>query len=125
MSEGRGDREKKSVTRILAVAAMALAVMVSAQPAAAEQAAGKVYRIGYLTAGSAKAFRQRMAAFRQGLKALGYVEGRNIVIEARYAAGKRKRLPALAAELVGLKVDLIVTHGGTSTRLAANRPVTP
>ena len=43
--------------------------------------AGKVYRIGYLTAGSAKAFRHRLAAFRQGLKALGYVEGRNIVME--------------------------------------------
>ena len=119
MSEGRGDREKKTMNRRLAVAAMAFAVVVFAQPVSAQQQAGKVYRIGYLTAGSAKAFRQRMAAFRQGLKALGYVEGQNIFIEARYAAGKRKRLPAMAAELVGLEVDLIVTHGGTSTRLAA------
>ena len=51
----------------------------------------------------------RIEAFRQGLRELGYVEGKNIVIEWRYAEGKLDRLPALAAELVQLKVDLIVT----------------
>ena len=53
----------------------------------------------------------RTEAFRQGLRELGYVEGKNIVIEWRYAEGKLDRLPALAAELVGLKVDVIVTGG--------------
>lgn len=110
------------------IAGLAVAIFAAPLPAHA-QPAGKMYRIGYLTAGSAKAFKQRMDAFRQGLAALGYVEGRNIVIEARYAAGRRKRLPALAAELAGLKPDVIVTNGGTSTRLAdraakaAGRPI--
>ncbi len=59
-----------------------------------------------------------MTAFRQGLRKLGYSEGKNIVIEERYAAGRRKRLPDLAAELVGLNVDVMVTNGHTATRLA-------
>ena len=57
-------------------------------------------------------------AFRQGLRELGYVEGKNIVIEWRYAEGKLDRLPALAAELVRLKVDVIVTAGRIATRAA-------
>jgi putative ABC transport system substrate-binding protein len=57
-------------------------------------------------------------AFRQGLRELKYVEGKNIVIEERYAEGKAERLPALAAELVGLKVDVIVSGGSTPTRAA-------
>ena len=57
-------------------------------------------------------------AFRQGLRELGYVEGKNIVIESRYADGKLDRLPALAAELVRLKVDVIVTGGRAVTRAA-------
>ncbi len=62
--------------------------------------------------------RGRHEAFRQGLRELGYVEGKNIVIEYRYAEGKLDRLPALAAELVRLKVDIIVTAGPTPTRAA-------
>ena len=60
----------------------------------------------------------RIEAFRQGLRELGYVEGKNIVIEYRYAEGNLDRLPALAAELVRLKVDVIVTGGGPNTRAA-------
>ncbi len=60
----------------------------------------------------------RTEAFRQGLRELGYVEGKNIVIEWRSAEGKLDRLPALAAELVRLKVDVIVTGGPTATRAA-------
>ena len=56
-------------------------------------------------------YRGPLEAFRQGLRELGYVEGKNIVIECRYAEGKPDRLPALAAELVRLKVDIIVTGG--------------
>ena len=71
----------------------------------------KVPRIGYLTAGSPSTNAARTEAFRQGLRELGYVEGKNIVIEWRYAEGKFDRLPALAAELVRLKVDVIVSGG--------------
>ena len=78
----------------------------------------KVPRIGYLSAASPSANAARIEAFRQGLRELGYVEGKNIVIEWRYAEGKLDRLPALAAELVRLKVDIIVTAGPTATRAA-------
>jgi putative ABC transport system substrate-binding protein len=84
-----------------------------AAPLAAEaQPAGKVVRIGYLTIDLAAAS-QTTEAFRRGLRNLGYVEGRNVMIEYRDAEGKSQRLPALAAELVTLKVDVIVTAGGT------------
>ena len=65
----------------------------------------------------------RIEAFRQGLRELGYVEGKNIVIEWRYAEGKLDRLPALAAELVRLKVDIIVSGGATATRAAKEATV--
>jgi putative ABC transport system substrate-binding protein len=73
--------------------------------------------IGILGAGSAKN-NDRTEAFFQGMRELGYVEGKNIVFEKRYAEGKRDRLPALAAELVRLKVDLIVAGGANATRAA-------
>ena len=84
----------------------------------------KIPRIGYLGATSPSANSARIEAFRQGLRELGYVEGKNIVIEWRYAEGKLDRLPALAAELVRLKVDVIVTAGPTATRAAKEATVT-
>ena len=78
----------------------------------------KVPRIGYLSAVSPSANLARREAFRQGLRELGYVEGKNILIEYRYAEGKFDRLPALAAELVRLKVDVIVTAAPLPTRSA-------
>ena len=78
----------------------------------------KVPRIGYLTGATPDGQSARIEAFRQGLRELGYVEGKNIVIEYRYAELKSDRLPALAAELVRLKVDAIVTGGGGITRAA-------
>jgi putative tryptophan/tyrosine transport system substrate-binding protein len=78
----------------------------------------KIPRIGYLTGGPPAAMVARTEAFRQGLRDLGYVEGKNIVIEWRYAEAKPERLPALAAELVQLKVDVIVTGGEAATRPA-------
>src|SRR5207253_8121577 len=66
----------------------------------------------------------RSEAFRQGLRELGYVEGKNIVIEWRYAEGKLDSLPALAAQLVRLKVDVIVTGGSIITRAAKEATVT-
>ena len=78
----------------------------------------KVPRIGYLTADSLSASSTRTEAFRQGLRELGYIEGKNIVVEWRSADGKLDRLLTLAAELVRLKVDVIVTGGSGSTRPA-------
>ena len=84
-----------------------------AAPLAAEaQQTAKAARIGYLSPNLAASPHLRVA-FRQGMRDLGYVEGRNVVIEFRDAERKTERLPALAAELVALKVDVIVTEGGT------------
>jgi len=87
-----------------------LAVSLLAAPGAAEaRPAGKVYRVGILTAGSVTANPGVLDAFRQGLRELGYVEGQNIVIEYRSAEGRFDRRSDLAAELVRLKVDVIVS----------------
>src|SRR5215471_17880087 len=78
----------------------------------------KVPRVGWLFSVSASSAADRVEAFRQGLRELGYVEGKNIVIEYRYAESKLDRLPALAAELVRLKVEVIVTGGANATEAA-------
>jgi putative ABC transport system substrate-binding protein len=78
----------------------------------------KVSRIGFLGAASATSQASRLDAFRQGLRDLGYVEGKSIIIEYRDAEGKFERLPKLAAELVGLKVDIIVTQGSPAAEAA-------
>jgi putative ABC transport system substrate-binding protein len=85
----------------------------------AQQPAG-IPRIGILSPVSGSVFPARVEAFRQRLRQLGYVEGKNILIEYRYAEGKRERVPDLAAELVRLKVDIIVTIGPGPT-LAAKK----
>jgi len=90
-----------------------------AAPLAVEaQVAGKVYRIGVLEVVAVTSNTTNLAAFRQGLRELGYVEGQNFVIEYRSADGRAERFPDLAAELVRLKVDVIVTRG-TPAALAA------
>jgi putative ABC transport system substrate-binding protein len=86
-------------------------------PADAQQAT-KVPRIGFLTAGSPSTIPTRIEAFRQGLRELGYVEDKNIVIEWRFGEGKPDRLPALVTELVRLKVDVILSAGAAVTRPA-------
>src|SRR5919108_1158516 len=75
----------------------------------------KVYRIGYLSASDAATEAPRSDGIQLALRELGYVEGQNIATEYRYAEGKQERLFELAAELVRLKVDVIVTAGGTYT----------
>jgi len=82
------------------------------------QQAKKIPRIGILHGAAASSVADRGEAFRQGLHELGYVEGKNIFIEYRYAEGKSDRLPVLAAELVRLKVDIFVTTGPIVTRAA-------
>ena len=91
-------------------------VLLITAPLAGAQQAKKVPRIAYLAASAASANAGRLQAFRQGLREMGYVEGENIVIEDRYAEGNFDRLPALAAELVRLKVDVIITAGPPVTR---------
>ena len=86
-------------------------------PARAQQPT-KIPRIGYLSGTSPSTSSARREAFRQGLRELGYVEGKNIIIEWRYAEGKLDRLPALAAELLRLKVDIIISAGLGPTRAA-------
>jgi ABC-type uncharacterized transport system substrate-binding protein len=95
---------------------LATLLLTTAPPVEAQQP-GKIPRIGYLAASSATD-QARIDAFRHGLRELGYEEGKNIVIEHRYAEGKRDRLPALAAELVRLKVDVIFTGGANATHAA-------
>jgi ABC-type uncharacterized transport system substrate-binding protein len=97
---------------LVVVVLLAVAVIAEAQQPK------KVPRIGYLTATSLSAVADRTEAFRDGLRELGYVEGKNIVIEWRSAEGNSDRQRALAAELVRLKVDLIVSGGSSSTRFA-------
>jgi putative tryptophan/tyrosine transport system substrate-binding protein len=104
---------KKKLT-VLTLCAMLFALCL---PAAAQQPK-KIPRIGYLNITSPSASNLRAEAFRQGLRELGYAEGKNIVMEYRSAEGTLDRLPALAAELVRLKVDVIVTGGPGSTRAA-------
>jgi putative ABC transport system substrate-binding protein len=79
----------------------------------------KVSRIGYLSSQGSASDSARSEALRQALRALGYIEGQNIASEYRYAEGKQDRLPALAAELVRLKVDIIVVAGADNTIRAA------
>ncbi len=104
---------KKKIT-VLTLCATLLALCFSADA----QQTTKVPRIGYLTGATPVGQAARVEAFRQGLRELGYIEGKNIVVEYRYAEEKLDRLPALATELVRLKVDVIVTGGSGNTRAA-------
>jgi putative ABC transport system substrate-binding protein len=96
---------------------LATALLTTASLAAAQQST-RMPRIGFLVATNPSVTSARIEAFHQGLRALGYVEGTSIVIEFRFAEGKLARVPALAAELVSLNVDVIVTGGATDTRAA-------
>jgi putative tryptophan/tyrosine transport system substrate-binding protein len=103
---------------LFAGALLAVAVIVEAQQPK------KVPRIGLLSTVSSSSIASRIEAFRQGLRELGYIEGKSVVIEYRWAEGKLDRLPALVAELVRLKVDVIVSAGPLPTRAAKEATVT-
>jgi putative ABC transport system substrate-binding protein len=109
---------RKRVTR-LALSLVGTMLLALCLPAGAQQPA-KVYRIGTLDNSSPSGRTQLWEAFRQGLRELGYIEGKNIALQQRWAEGNRDRLPVLAAELVHLKVDVIVT-AATSPALAAKK----
>ncbi len=104
---------------VTAILLVALGLSVVGMPHTAEaQQTGKVYRIGILEAIPAARNAANLDALRNGLRDLGYVEGRNLVIEYRSADGRAERFPDLASELVRLKVDLIVTRGTPAARAA-------
>ena len=89
-------------------------------PVSRAQQPGKMPRIGVLLSGSASRDTQRIQAFQQGLRELGHVEGKNILIEYRYAEGKPEKLPELVAELIHLNVDILVTDTSNATEAAKN-----
>ena len=102
----------------LLAAAPRFAALTHAQPP------GKVYRVGVLGSTSPTAHGAFVDAFREGLRERGYVEGKNVSLEYRWAAGDYTRLPALAAELVRMNVDLILTHGTPGGRAAREATTT-
>jgi ABC-type uncharacterized transport system substrate-binding protein len=96
--------------------------LVITQSVAQAELAAKMYRIGFLLGATEESVASLFNALEEGLRDLGYFEGRNLIFERRYAGGKMERLPELAAELVRLKVDVIVT--GTNLHVAAARRAT-
>ena len=93
-----------------------LAGVLLAAPLVAEaQQARRIARIGYLSGAVPAAVAPQVEAFRQGLRELGYVEGKTVVLEVRYSEGRTERIPDLARELVGLKMDVIVTGNDAAT----------
>ena len=108
--------------KLVGIVAIALTFAFGGAVAHAQPA--KVVRIGFLGPTSAASNADRMEALRAGLRELGYLEGKNLVIESRWAEGKFDRLPELAAELVHLNVDVILTAGTPGIRAAKNATTT-
>jgi putative ABC transport system substrate-binding protein len=106
--------------RRIGLAVVLVLSLTLAPHAAGAQQAGKAWRIGFLSPYSADLDKNWRAALQQGLRDLGYVEGKNIIIEHRHAEGRLERLPELSAELVRLKTDLFVVHGSAAISAAAN-----
>ncbi len=98
---------------------LATAIQIS-DPTAHAQQAGKIFRIGFLDPSTASGSAGLLEVFRQEMRKLGWIEGKNITIEYRFAEHKRERVPELAADLVRRKVDLIVV-AGTPSALAAKK----
>jgi len=109
--------DRRTFVSVAAGALLAKAFPANAQPAT-------VHRIGFLGSESASNQAKRLEALRAGLRDYGYVEGKNIVIEVRWAEGNYDRLPALAAELVGLKVAVVVTSGAKANIAMARATTT-
>jgi putative tryptophan/tyrosine transport system substrate-binding protein len=118
--EARG--EKKNMKKRITLWLLATLFLANVSLAAAQQA-GKVFRIGFLDSSTAAGSAVLLEAFWQEMRKLGWIEGKNITIEYRFAEQKSERLPELAADLVRLNVDLIVTTGGPQA-LAAKKATT-
>jgi putative ABC transport system substrate-binding protein len=104
---------------LCATTALAISLL-SVQLASQAQQPTRVPRIGYLTYSGGDSLKSQLAAFKQGLREIGYVEGKDIIIEHRAAEGESARLPAFAAELVRLEVDILVTGGTPAAHAAKN-----
>jgi ABC-type uncharacterized transport system substrate-binding protein len=104
--------------RLIGLAVVLAVSLTLAPPVVEAQRVANMYRVGLVVPGSASG--GRTEAFRQGLRVLGYVEGQNIVIEVRYADGRADRLPNLVAELVNLKVDVLVIEGNAGINAGRN-----
>jgi putative tryptophan/tyrosine transport system substrate-binding protein len=122
---GQQERDMRTLRRICAnlrtifrVLTLVACVLFAVQPAAAVDAVGRVYKLGFLGQTSSADLTRQIDALRQGLRDLGYEEGRNLIIEYRWAERRLERLPSLATQLVELKVDVIVTHGSAGSRAA-------
>lgn len=113
-------KRREFITLLGGATAPALLWPLAARP----QPTGKVARIGFLGSATAVGSAKSVEAFRTGLRDLGYVEGKNIVIEFQWAEGKYERLPALLAELVRRHVDVLVVHGTPGTRAAKSATTT-
>jgi ABC-type uncharacterized transport system substrate-binding protein len=116
-------REGEMNKRNLGSFALGVMLIALGFPAEAQQT-GKVFRIGFLDPTTASGMAGLLEAFREGLSKLGWIEGKNITIEYRFAERKLERLPEIAAELVRLKVDLIVATGGPPARAAKKATTT-
>src|SRR5262249_43045181 len=102
---GKGRDMNKKLAWLVTILLLAAGTFAEAQQT------GKIFRIGFLTGTRQAASNPNFEAFRQGLREFGYIEGKNIIIEYRGSADELGRIPDLAAELVGLEVDIIVTTG--------------
>src|SRR5215813_15390850 len=107
-------------SRALIIAALLLAIATAGPPADAQQTS-RLARIGLLFQATPTATAHLSEAFRQGMRDLGYVEGKSFVLELRYGEGRPERLPELARELVGLKLDVIVVPGADLATAAVKR----
>jgi putative ABC transport system substrate-binding protein len=117
--EGKSKSERKGeVMKKMFMFVSVIALLVGGRAIAEAQQPHKIASIGYLSEGSASAQSRRINVFRQSLRELGYVEGQNVVIEYRWAEGMLDRLPYLAADLVRLRVDVIVAPRGQAADAA-------
>jgi putative ABC transport system substrate-binding protein len=121
--EARGESKRKNMNKRITLWLLATFFLTTVSLADAQQQPGKVSRIGFLGNSTAELEANLIGPFREGLRDLGYVEGKNIVIEWRWAEGKYERFPALIAELIAAKIDLIVT-AGTPASLAVKKATT-
>src|SRR5262245_30313439 len=112
-------RGSETLIRRINVCLLLTLLLFTVSPADAQQT-GKIFRIGFLDASTASGMAGLLEAFRQELSKLGWIEGKNITIEYRFAEQKRERVPELAADLVRLKVDLIVVVGAAAAKKATS-----
>ncbi len=114
------ERERKFVGKLIIIGFALYATLFALGIPADAQQSGKIPRIGVLVSATPSTAARRVEAFQRGLRELGYLEGKNIVLEYRYAEGKLEPVPKLAAELVRLNVDIIVADTSVATQAAKN-----